>query len=52
MIKTNKRPSKATLTHCFPVEFLNVHKDPHQFGDGHGRMGVVQLDGDLESRKR
>lgn len=37
------------LTHCVPVEFLDVHKDPHQLGDGHGRMSVVQLDGDLEN---
>lgn len=38
-----------TITHCVPVEFLDVHKDPHQLGDGHGRMSVVQLDGDLEN---
>lgn len=40
-----------TLTHSVPVEFLDVHKDPHQLGDGHGWVSVVQLDGDLEDMK-
>ncbi len=38
-----------TLTHRVPVEFLNVHKDSHQLGDRHGRMSIIQLDGDLEN---
>ena len=24
-----------------------VHQQPHQFGDGDGRVGVVELDGEL-----
>ncbi len=27
-----------------PVEAFLIHHDTHQFGDGDGRMGVVQLD--------
>ena len=29
-----------------PAEFLAVYKKSHEFRDGDGRMGVVQLDGD------
>lgn len=44
-------PSHSALTHRVPVELLDVHKDPHQLGDGHGRVGVVQLDGNLRTRR-
>ena len=30
-----------------PLHTLVVDQDAHQLGDGHGRMGVVELDGDL-----
>lgn len=40
-------PSPLALTHRVPVQLLNVHKDSHQLGDGHGWVGVVQLDGNL-----
>lgn len=40
-----------SLTHRVPVKFLNVHKDSHQLGDGHGWMSVIQLDGDLETTR-
>lgn len=35
-------------THRVPVQFLYVHKDSHQLRNGHGRMSVIELDGDLE----
>lgn len=44
-------PSHLALTHRVPVKLLDVHKDPHQLGDGHGRVGVVQLDGNLRTRR-
>ena len=40
--------SHIALSHRGPVQLLNVHQDPHQLGDGHGRVGVIQLDGYLE----
>ena len=30
-----------------PVELLLVHEDALKLGDGHGRVGVVELDGNL-----
>lgn len=40
--------SDIALSHRVPVQLLNVHKDPHQLGDRHGWVGVIQLDGHLE----
>ena len=31
----------------FPAQPFHVHQKPHQFRDGNGRMGVVELDRDL-----
>lgn len=44
-------PSPLALTHRVPVQLLDVHKDSHQLGDGHGRVGVIQLDGNLETTR-
>ena len=30
-----------------PGQAFHVHEDPHELGDGQGRVRVVQLDGDL-----
>lgn len=36
------------IPHIIPCQLLLVHQDPHQLGNGHGRVGVIQLDGHLE----
>jgi hypothetical protein len=35
------------MSYSVPVNSLLVDEDPHEFGDGHRRMCVVQLDGNL-----
>lgn len=30
-----------------PRQLLDIHKNPHQLRDGHGRVRVIQLDGNL-----
>ena len=43
------RPSKDTRgsSYSVPVDSFLVDQDPHQLGDGQGRVGVVQLNGHL-----
>lgn len=53
-----KHTETCVLLHCWhaiyllPSEFLDVHQDPHQLRDGHSRMGVIQLDGHLQTTDR
>ncbi len=35
------------LSYSVPINSLLVDEDPHEFGDGHRRMCVVQLNGNL-----
>lgn len=42
--------SQIYESYCIPVQFLNVHKYPHQLRYGHSRMSIIQLDGNLKHR--
>lgn len=39
--------SVAALPHLFPQKLLLINQDPHQLRDSHGRVSVIQLDGNL-----
>ncbi len=38
---------RADIPGLFPVQSFLVKQQPHQFGNGDGRVGVVELDGDF-----
>ena len=46
MVRVGQRPLRE-IPGLIPSQMRLVEQDTHEFGNGHGRMGVIQLDGDF-----
>ena len=50
VVRVRERPL-GEVPGLVPSEVRLVEQDPHQLGDGHGRVRVVELDGDLLGKR-